>query len=327
MNAFRLLATGLCVSLLLGLNPPHCQAQYRSGSGFMPYSVVSFGGGTSTYFGDLAGYGRAPKALITLPRWNINLAYTRHFTPKLSARVSFTYARIVGDDYTFNKDDITKAAAQFARNLHFRNDLKEFSVVGIYSLQADGRDATKRAKLTPYIFLGVGLVAHSPEAQTPVTANADSSRRWVKLQPLNTEGQGQPGYSQPYSLIALAVPMGLGVRYKLNENFNLSAEIGFRYVSTDYLDDVGGNYPPDPNVLTGLARTMSDRRLEPFAARANEDRTALSQQIIDSGGGLNFSETVRTSISRIPVLKDSYLLTNFQLQYVIPYKIKCPPIR
>ncbi|RYZ83409.1 MAG: hypothetical protein EOP04_20020, partial [Proteobacteria bacterium] len=38
-------------------------------------------------------------------------------------------------------------------------------------------------------------------------------------------------------LVQFAIPVGIGVRYKLNSRFDISAEFGFRKTFTDYLDD------------------------------------------------------------------------------------------
>ncbi len=311
-------------ALLLVANAHEGLAQRRPNAQFLPYSEVGFGAGTSTYFGDLAGYRQAYKALFTLPRWNASLMYTRHFTPNFAARVGFTWARITGDDYTFNNGNIAQNGVFFTRNLHFRNDLKEFAITGIYQFTPDGHSANHRAPLTTYIFGGVALVAHSPEARLPVSERADSSRRWVKLQPLGTEGQGQPGYAKPYSLVTVAIPVGIGIRYALNESFNLAAEIGYRYTFSDYLDDVGGPYA-NPNDLQGLAKIFGNRTGETIAARANVDRTAGIQQA--QAAGIDPAQTGRGGASVKLPLKDSYLLTSFQIHYIIPGKIRCPPVR
>ncbi len=314
--------TSALLLLLLLAAGQESMAQRRVNTKFVPYAEVGFGLGSSTYFGELAGYRRPIKSLFTLPRWNVGLMYTRHFTPRIAARASFTYARITGDDYKFTKGSPLQYPAQFFRNLHFRNDLKEFALEGIYQLVEDGRNPDRRAQLTPYIFGGLALLAHSPEARDVATADGGISKEWVKLQPLGTEGQGQPGYGKPYSLVTLAIPVGIGVRYKLNESFNLAAEIGFRYTFTDYLDDIGGRYPTDPNVLTGQAAVFGNRSNEQFAARKGGDRTAVANQIINAGYD-------PTTFSRVdaPGLKDSYLLTSIQIHYIIPGKIKCPPLK
>jgi hypothetical protein len=321
-----ILITGILSALMLCGSAEEGVAQRRSNPRFTPYSTVSFGVGTSNYYGELAGYSQ-PFNSFKLTRWNASLAYTRQFTPTLSARASFTYARIVGDDYIATKGNPTKNAAQFARNLHFRNDLKEFAVVGMYQFIPEGRNSNDRPKITPYAFLGVALLAHSPEARTPDNYQdpndpTAASRQWIKLKPLNTEGQGQAGYAKPYSLITVAIPAGLGVRYAINQNFSVAGEIGFRYTFTDYLDDAGGNYA-DPNLLQGLSKVMADRRNEATAARKNDDRSAALAQVSSSNPEA-FTGSVRGAKG---VLTDGYLLTNFHVIYIIPGKIKCPVIK
>ncbi|RYF67518.1 MAG: hypothetical protein EOO39_21100, partial [Cytophagaceae bacterium] len=64
---------------------------------------------------------------------------------------------------------------------------------------------------------------------------------------------------------------------------------------------------------------------EIIAARTGDSRQVGINQL--SAAGVNAAElTQRGGGSRVP-LKDSYLLTSFQIHYIIPAKIKCPPIR
>lgn len=313
MKRYYYLTTSVFVVLLSIGSVKNSWAQYNKH--FLPYSEVGIGAGSSSYYGDLASYRQPLRATFLLMRWNAGLSYTRHFTPKLAARASFTWARIAGDDYTFNKNNADKYPIQYTRNLHFRNDLKEFAITGIYQFKADGRTADHRAKFTPYMFAGIALLAHSPQARTPESiAEPNASRKWVSLQPLNTEGQGQPGYAKPYSIVTAAIPVGIGVRYAINDDFNVAFEAGFRYTFSDYLDDAGGAYAP-ANVLQGLAVTMADRRDELVAARTGQNRTLLSNPPTTFVRGTK------------GILPDSYLLTSLQLHYIIPGKIKCPPIR
>lgn len=333
-----ILTLGILSALLLGgvRQQGYAQSPY---SQFLPYSKIGFGVGTSTYFGDLAGY-RAPlRTLTTLPRWNVGLMYTRQFTPRVGVRASFTWARLVGDDYTYTKSDPVTYAAQYIRNLHFRNDLKEFALIGTYDFNPGGRTPRDRPKLTPYALLGIGLVAHNPKALTARTAEGQPSeaQQWVALQPLGTEGQGQPGYEKPYSLVTIAVPVGVGLRYKLSAEFDLAAEIRMTPTFSDYLDDVGGPYPNPADLSTPLARAFSNRGIvtdasgnasfvEQFAARSGDNRQAGYDKIIAAGNRPD-QFLQRGGESTIPFLKDSYLLTSFQIHYLIPTRIKCPPIR
>lgn len=328
MKSYKQLLTGgaIAVCLLIG-QITESSAQRKYNTHFLPYSYVTFGGGTSTYFGDLAGYSKPFKSLITLPRWNVGLGYTRQFTPHFAARAMFTWARITGDDYTYNKNDIQDNLPQYVRNLHFRNDLKEFAITGIYNFIADGRNPENRARFTPYLFGGLALVAHSPEALTPDSAG--TSQHWVKLQPLHTEGQGQPGREKPYSLVTVAIPVGIGARYRLNENFNLGVEIGYRYAFSDYLDDVGPGVDAPRDTQQGVAASITNRRNEKTAARPGNhpDRYTAIQNLINSGNIEVQAELNSNQRGAKGILSDGYLLTNFSIQYIIPTKIKCPPIK
>ena len=108
----------------------------------------------------------------------------------------------------------------------------------------------------------------------------------------------------------------------LNENFNVGFEIGYRYTFSDYLDDVGGNYAIT-DALQGVATVVADRRFERDAARVNTDRYAIAQQLFNENSG-PFQTPVRGVAG---LLQDGYLLTNVSIQYIIPGKIKCPPVK
>ncbi|MFD2573613.1 DUF6089 family protein [Spirosoma soli] len=341
MKKYKYLVAGAAVVCALAGQITESLAQRRPNTRFAPYSSVSFGVGTSTYYGDLAGYGNPIKSTFTLPRWNVGIGYTRQFTPHFAARAAFTWARITGDDYKYNKNAISNSPVieedliYYVRNLHFRNDIKEFALTGIYNFIEDGRNSNVRAKFTPYLFGGIALVAHSPQARTPYNeSSADSSQRWVKLQPLHTEGQGQPGRDKPYSLVTAAIPVGIGFRYMINENFNVGVEIGYRYTFTDYLDDVGGGYAP-AGALQGLAQQLGSRREEVFAARTKKhpnryDVLVQKFQASDAATQAALSDLLTSPNQQRGadgILNDGYLLTNFSIHYIIPGKIKCPPIK
>lgn len=71
---------------------------------------------------------------------------------------------------------------------------------------------------------------------------------------------------QPYSRFQIVLPVGIGARYKLTNNLDISMDIGYRHTFTDYLDDVSGEYVDlsgfgdplaNPDVI--LAMAMSDK--------------------------------------------------------------------
>ena len=303
---------------------------------FEPTSTVSLGFGTSSYYGDLSPYGRLIPSTFNGIRWNVNFNFTRQISPTVGIRFGLTWARISGDDSYM--DGVTGYEANFMRNLHFRNDVKELSVVAQYDLVRTEKSYLRREKIIPYIFGGIAVFAHDPVARTDANLFDD---QWVRLQPLNTEGQGLPGYAKPYSLISVSFPLGFGLRYKLNPHFDLGFEMGFRYTLTDYLDDAGGNYADPSDLATPLTQSLGNRTLERTAANRGIDRTngvatyLTSQGLYDPTSGLD-PFTVVTSVPGFsdrtdqrgnPKYNDAYMLTTFKLIYHIPGKINCPAIR
>ena len=326
----------LSMILILSFLMTDARVMAQSRGIFMPYSSVGFGLGTSNYYGDMAPYRRPVASTFTMMRWSVAGNYTRHFTPRLAARASFTYARIAGDDYVMNRGSKHQSNIFFARNLHFRNDLKEFSVQGIFKLTPDNRSYDRRPQFGAYLFAGIALTAHNPKALDSL-----DNGTWVKLQPLGTEGQNNAGYKDKYSLVTFAIPVGVGVRYKINSRFDISAELGFRKTFTDYLDDVAGAYA-DPALFADSPVTahFANRTQDRVAVRKGADRTEGLQKFVQA----NYVGTAPdadpyavmlqngfgnpgTDRGNSPTLKDNYLIGQIQIHYIIPAQIKCPPLR
>ena len=317
--------------LIFGILLLHGRTDAQNRGIYIPYSSVGVGIGTSSYFGDMASYSTPMRSVFGAMRWSATGNYTRHFTPRFAARAAFTYARIAGDDYKMNEKHPENI--RFPRNLSFRNDLKEFSLVGIFKLTPDNRSYDRRPQFGAYLFGGIAAVAHNPVARDTTGGN------WVKLQPLGTEGQGRPGYAKPYSLIQLAIPVGIGVRYKINSRIDIGAELGFRFTFTDYLDDVAGNYA-DPSVFADnpLAFKMANRSGEQFSTRKGKDRTAGVAEYLNTTYGI-VSEKPFTDLTNLGFggagsargnsfkLNDNYLTGTIHINYILPAQIKCPPLR
>jgi hypothetical protein len=92
-------------------------------------------------------------------------------------------------------------------------------------------------KFSPYIFAGLGLFYYNP-----YTNGVNDEK--IYLRPLSTEGQGLRQYPgrKVYSLVNVGIPLGGGVKVLIGKKVMLSTEIGFRYTTTDYLDDVSSTY-------------------------------------------------------------------------------------
>lgn len=154
------------------------------------------------------------------------------------------------------------------RNLTFRSRLYEGSLVAEFNFRPYGPGATE-SLWTPYIFGGMAVFHFSPETQYTAP---DGTTSWMALQSLCTEGQGTTAYPdrRPYPLTQLAMPFGVGVRCRLNKNFSLSAEYGFRKTWTDYLDDVSTTYVGSDLLMAEVengtvAAALADRSSTPNA--------------------------------------------------------------
>ncbi len=206
----------LTISFVLFIGVGVTKAQYYEIGGFF---------GMSNYFGDLQATHMEPTennlTYGLFGRINMN----RHF----SGKVSLTRGQISGDD--FNSDT---PSGRRQRNLTFHSNIYELAVVGEYNFIPYDIRNNKIAAF--YLFGGVAVFHFNP------TAEYGGEKYY--LNKLGTEGQRMEGSSlKPYSLFQVAIPMGLGTKFNLNQRSNIGIEVGFRKTFTDYLDDVSSVYP------------------------------------------------------------------------------------
>ncbi len=119
------------------------------------------------------------------------------------------------------------------RNLHFRNNITEGSVVAEFNYSRYQIGNTKD-RFAAYLFAGLSLYSHMPQAEI--------DGFWYELQPLGTEGQGTSDGGERYATTGFAVPFGFGFKLNLGHFSALNFEWGMRRTWTDHLDDVSGLY-------------------------------------------------------------------------------------
>jgi hypothetical protein len=218
----------------------------------------------SNFLGDLGGNTGKGSTFLK----DNNFSMTRFFaggfmavypSEFLGARIALNYGKIAGDDAVISGKGGLEEARR-ARNLNFRSSILEaFVVAEVYPTVFFEMDATDvYHKFRPYAVAGVGMFHFNPKGQDPATG------QWVDLKPLSTEGQGFSEYPdrKPYKLWQMNIPLGVGVKYFLNENVSLSFEIIHRKTFTDYIDDVSKDYiEPDlfDNYLTANQAAVADR--------------------------------------------------------------------
>lgn len=233
--------------------------------------ILVAGTGTSTYFGELANNGDYIDAKL-----NVDVGLQYFFSNHISARAEMTWFSLKGSDA------IAGDLGRVPRNLSFNSNNYEISLTGAYNFLSNGTQYYRRPTFNIYGFSGIGVMYYNP---TTIDKNGDK----VALRPLKTE-------LVRYSSFGIVIPLGVGIRFKVNPNFNISVETGYRYTFTDYLDDVSTTHK-DPSKFTDpLAASLSDRRPEiglPLAAdgfiRGNPNR------------------------------KDGYMLLNAKVEYYLPW--------
>ncbi|MBX2895337.1 MAG: hypothetical protein KF763_07835 [Cyclobacteriaceae bacterium] len=309
-------------------------ASYRGkkrGFGNKVYNAVGFSASALNYYGDIAPKPQRVSTDISFTRPAIGLSFTHRFGPRYSLMGQFMYGTLKGSDtQSADQADAENGVFRYQRNLSFRNRIKELSVVAYFDLFENDATYISRVKWTPYAFIGVAGFHHNPQAQAPATGlNGENlgvaPGTWVNLKPLGTEGQysnleaGDANFGiKPYSNFQVAIPFGLGARFRINEVMDLWADLGFRYTFTDYLDDVSSNYV-DLGVFgaNNLARAMSYRSnelpaseipvLEPYDARNGVSYSTIP------GYGREHPSNMRGSKGD----KDIYMVTTIRLTYIL----------
>ena len=286
------------------------------------YNSIGVSVNAFNYYGDLSPTSKAISTDISLTQPAIGLSFTHRFGPRYQLTGSFTYGGIQGsDNSSADPSDVENAVFRYVRNLSFRNRIKELSAVAQVDLFKNDQTYLSRVQWTPYAYGGLAIFHHNPQALVPTLdlfgqPLADAGT-WVDLRPLETEGKS-------YSLFQLAIPIGLGARFKLNEIMDIAVEWGFRYTFTDYLDDVSGYYVDLNSFGTNeKARALSYRSNEvPSGVNSRVDELIANRYTGYSGystvagfGHLNSDGS--PNLRGKPDGKDIYMITTLRISYIL----------
>jgi hypothetical protein len=271
------------------------QRDGRYADKFDAHSSISIGAGSSNYIGDLAPLGGLTQVGVQSMRWNLGAQFTRHFSKYFSARFGLSYVRIAGDDNYF--DQSGDFAGSYYRNLHVQNDLKELTVLGVFELMGNKEFIRKRPAISPYLMVGIAAFSHDPQARKDAYL---SNGALVKGDWISLHGQNTPSEGVSYNLVGLAIPVGLGVRYRLSDDFDVAVELMHRISFTDYLDDVSDNR----NGIPAATSFYTNRSTLKVAPNTLEVRNTANPNVAPE-----YSWGV-----------DQYFTTQIQLVYHIPKK-------
>jgi outer membrane protein OmpA-like peptidoglycan-associated protein len=192
----------------------------KSNNGNSSKLIFTGGIGITSYIGDLIKSNTAFRQSSYSFTAGLNYVIATH----INARFDIGFNQVQGYD---NR----KGGAHIERNLSFKSQILEFSLAGEYTFAN-----MNTHKFSPYIFAGIGTFHFNPRAYNGPGGT-------YNLRELGTEGQGLAGYNSMYSTMAVEFPLGLGIKYKINNKITLLGEFNYRITSTDYLDDVSTFYP------------------------------------------------------------------------------------
>ncbi len=275
------------------------------------YNAVGGSVGFTNYFGDLNPGDNFYNLNFRTTGVALAAHFIKKFKPRLSARGQLQVGTIYGNDSKTNREGDN--LFRHRRNLSFKNTICELKADVIFDLRENRRDLRKRPPFNYYLFAGVAGFYHNPKAKL--------DGKWYALQPLGTEGQNIDGVGVDgkYSRFGVAIPFGVGVKYKYKTFWDIGFEMGMRYAFTDYLDDVSTNYVGRDNFSKDdIAYKLNDRALE---AATDEE------QLVYSNGEYYVNGYGQEGNQRGDSNNDWYWSYNISLTYIIQPRFESPKFR
>jgi hypothetical protein len=172
------------------------------------HEIGGFVGG-SNYIGDIGS-----TQYIAPNKLAFGILYKWNKSPRHAWRFSYIQTTIIGDD---SKSD---NSARNQRDMAFENAIKEFSA-GMEFNFLDFNLHLGETKISPYVYTGATYFAYSENFYLAKTLKAD------------------------YENGQFAIPMIIGIKTNVLENWVIGAEVGARYTLTDNLD---GTNPKNDNL-------------------------------------------------------------------------------
>lgn len=207
---------------------------------------LGLGIGPLFFLGDLGGHNGTGKRFIkdlNFPtiNWAKGLYVAVYPAEWLGFRFAINQGKLEGYDSLIT-DKGGAETYRYKRNLQFQSPLWEaYGAIEFYPTVFIERYDGLQGKLRPYGVLGFGAFKFNPKGKFYAP---DGTSKWVDLKPLRTEGQGMAEYPdrKEYKLISCEIPIGVGFKYYVKDNFFVGLEVMHRKSFTDYVDDVSTTY-------------------------------------------------------------------------------------
>jgi hypothetical protein len=197
---------------------------------FKKFYEMTIGTGGSMFTGTIS----SPSIFSNEITFNNSIRGSIHFSNYISASLNFSYFTLGNIDYK------STSLEEVSRGFHFTT--KMLTLTPILQLKiSESNLNSKNIIYTSYLGVGFDFIKFNPT----------SSYKGViyDLQPLGTGGQFIDNNKSPYKLSTT----GLSFSYRFDLNFNRYYSTGFMLsyhrTNSNYLDDVGSDIYPDPNLL------------------------------------------------------------------------------
>jgi OmpA-OmpF porin, OOP family len=155
-----------------------------------------------------------------------------NLNPSLGLRLSANYLSLKGDDKNFDSPEWRNK-----RGFAFSNNVIEAGLAFEYDLMGKKRAKNEQfnKKWSPYLLGGVGLAIHDPKPtfnEPNIVTNAS----------LISEDKVSIG-----QMTTVTIPIGVGFRYRINNNWAVAAEFTSSIATSDYIDGISQAGNPNKN--------------------------------------------------------------------------------
>ena len=186
---------------------------------------AAFGGGFGSYFGDIGGAATSENLFgikdislkSTRPSLHVGVRYK--IRQNIAVKMNFSYIRIAGDD---------AGSKNVERGFQFTNNIFEPSVQAEYSIISEEQKTRSSA-----LFNKRGIINNYSQINLYLYAGIGGAKMWPTS---NDALMASPNYDPEHPTFGLVFPVGVGLKYVLNDSWSVGAEVGVRWSTSDYLD-------------------------------------------------------------------------------------------
>ncbi|HEX5003282.1 MAG TPA: hypothetical protein VFW78_12370 [Bacteroidia bacterium] len=307
--------------------------------------------GATNYFGDLGNEpwvqtgSTSPGIAVTFRNFSGSNTVGGYRYHPLSWEVRLSWNRLQYDETKPIGNQQGFELRNYGRGIGFRNDLFGIATHVTYTIYENPRAPLHHQHAAFFVFTGIGAYYGKPMAdlfrgsidlnnryyfwpdgtiRDGAYQNGNSQANIIEkdgdyetdLSDWMTEGgtyKGEHAKNKAYNFINVGFPLGCGIRWGLSEKITMSAEFGYYFFTTDFLDDVSDQYPTAAEINANFPN-------DPV-------KQALALYITDpTGWGTTGYPGPATSRRGNPAKKDSFSFISLEVAYRFDLKKELPRI-